>query len=117
VNARGDSGADPAYVRPLGEAEQGLDVMETAKALCHIVRVIPFEGALDAELFERALHQLVERRPLVNTRIVRPPEQSRILPGAHSGPSSLLRNGSTGNIGAPSSSASCRRRSAWPATQ
>ncbi len=76
MKARGDSGADPAYVRPLGEAEQGLDVMETAKALCHIVRVIAFEGALDAELFERALHRLVERRPLVNTRIVRPPEQA-----------------------------------------
>ncbi len=75
MSVRADGRADPEYVRPLGEVEQGLDIMERAKALCHIVRVIAFEGGLDTELFERALRGVVERRPLVNTRIVRPPDQ------------------------------------------
>ncbi len=66
---------DPDFVRPLGAAEHGLDVMETARGTCHIVRVMTFDGKLDTELFERALRNLVRRRPILNTRIVRVQEQ------------------------------------------
>ena len=76
LNREADRQGDPDYVRALGDAEQGIDLLETARARCHIVRVIIFEGALDTALFERALRHLLERRPLVNTRIVRPPGEA-----------------------------------------
>jgi NRPS condensation-like uncharacterized protein len=73
VSVRDDGHEQDDYIRSLSDAEQGLDLWETSNASSHIVRVMVYEGTFDAGLFERALHQLVERRPLLHSRIVRPP--------------------------------------------
>jgi hypothetical protein len=75
VKERAERGVDSTFVRLLGASEQGVDAMENAGGDCHIVRVINYEGALNPELFERALHNLLRRRPLLTTEIVRPPDE------------------------------------------
>ncbi len=68
--------ADPAFVPALGGFERAIDMMETLRGAGHIVRVITFEGAMEPGLFEQALRNLVQRRPILNTRVVRPQEEA-----------------------------------------
>jgi NRPS condensation-like uncharacterized protein len=50
------------------------------------VRVIVFEGRLDERMFERALHHLLERRPLLTSAIVRTPDEPPRFVACHQWP-------------------------------
>ncbi len=63
---------DGRRLRPLGMGEMGLDVVETQMGSGHMVRMISFDGRVDAAVLERAVARTVARVPLLRCRIARP---------------------------------------------
>ena len=59
-------------VRPLGNAEQGIDLMETRRRSGHIVRVLECEGEIDIGVLDTAFRNMLRRRPILRTQILRP---------------------------------------------
>ena len=71
-----DAIAGGERVRQLGFQEMVFDELEQF-AGGHLVRVIDFEGPIDPAIMETALRQLVRKRPLLGTRIVRDEDSRR----------------------------------------